>query len=195
MRHYEIRDTLHEPPTNDKCQISGYTWFSDKSSNKKVGFGPTFCFRRMYKQNQSLVKLLEPVISALGYEMWGIEYFTRGHGSLLRIYIDNETGITVDDCERVSHQVTGVLDVYDPIQGSYHLEVSSPGLDRPLFTLDQFRRFKGHKAQVKLRSKLDGRRNFTGAIGEVKQDTIVLLDRDESYTIPVDLIEKARLAE
>lgn len=160
-----------------------------------MGFGPTFCFRRMYKQNQSLVKLLEPVISAMGYEMLGIEYFTRGHGSLLRIYIDNEAGISVDDCERVSNQVTGILDVNDPIHGSYNLEVSSPGLDRPLFTLEQFRRFKGHRAQVKLRSKLDGRRNFTGEIGAVEPDRVVLHDRDERYTIPADLIEKAHLAE
>ena len=149
----------------------------------------------MYKQNQSLVKLLKPVISAMGYEMLGIEYFTRGHGSLLRIYIDNEAGITVDDCERVSHQVTGILDVNDPIPGSYNLEISSPGLDRPLFTLEQFERFKGHIAQVKLSAKLDGRRNFTGKIGAVERDRVVLDDRDESYTIPADLIEKAHLVE
>jgi len=160
-----------------------------------VGFGPTFCFRRMYKQNPILVKLLEPVISAMGYEMLGIEHLDRGHGSLVRVFIDNEAGITVDDCERVSHQVTGILDVNDPIQGSYHLEVSSPGLDRPLFTLEQFRRFQGHKAQVKLHSKLDGRKNFKGEIGAVGDGSIILNEGDGIFTIPADMIEKAHLAD
>lgn len=147
----------------------------------------------MYKQNSILVKLLEPVISAMGYEMLGIEYLARGRGSLVRIFIDNESGITMDDCERVSRRITGILDVNDPIQGSYNLEVSSPGLDRPLFTLEQFRRFQGHKAQVSLRSKLEGRRNFTGEIGEVMDDSIVLNDREGIITIPADMIDKAHL--
>ena len=147
----------------------------------------------MYKQNSILVKLLEPVISAMGYEMLGIEHLARGHGSLVRVFIDNEAGITVDDCERVSHQVTGILDVNDPIQGSYHLEVSSPGLDRPLFTLEQFKRFQGHKAQVRLRAKLEGRRNFTGEIGVVEHDSIILNDGEGIITIPADMIEKAHL--
>ena len=158
-----------------------------------MGFGPTFCFRRMYKQNQSLVNLLEPVISAMGYEMLGIEYFPRRHGSQLRIYIDNETGITVADCERVSHQVTGVLDVNDPIHGTYDLEVSSPGLERPLFTLEQFNRFRGHKVQLKLHSKLDGRRHFTGEIGEVDQEKIILHEGENEFSIPADMIDKAHL--
>ena len=149
----------------------------------------------MYKQNQTLVKLLEPVITAMGYEMLGIEYFARGHGSLVRVFIDNEAGIRVDDCEQVSHQITGVLDVNDPIPGAYHLEVSSPGLDRPLFTLDQFRRFQGHRAQVHLRSKFQGRRNFTGEISAVQEDSIILRESDGDITIAADLIEKARLAE
>ena len=160
-----------------------------------MGFEPTFCFRRMYKQNQNLVKLLEPVISAMGYEMLGIEFFTRDHGSLLRVFIDNEAGITVDDCERVSHQITGILDVNDPIQGSYQLEVSSPGLDRPLFTMEQFKRFQGHKAQVRLSSKLDGRRNFKGEIGVVGNGSIILHEGDGIFTIPADMIEKAHLTE
>jgi ribosome maturation factor RimP len=148
----------------------------------------------MYKQNPILVKLVEPVISAMGYEMWGIEYFARGHGSLVRVFIDSESGITLDDCERVSRQVTGMLDVHDPIAGSYRLEISSPGLDRPLFTLEQFKRFQGHKVQIRLRSKVADRRNFSGEIGAVEAGSIVLHDRDEIVTIPADMIEKAHLA-
>ena len=82
----------------------------------------------MVKQNKKLVDLLAPVISAMGYEMLGVEQISQGKSSTLRIYIDKEGGINVDDCQRVSHQVTGVLDVNDPIKGAYHLEVSSPGV-------------------------------------------------------------------
>ncbi len=102
----------------------------------------------MYKQNQVLVELLQPVVSAMGYEMLGIEQIPQGRDSLVRVYIDSETGISLDDCERVSDQVTGVLDVEDPVKGSYRLEITSPGLDRPLFTLEQCRRYLGRPDPV-----------------------------------------------
>ena len=189
----ELRTPYTVIRIDDKRPISGYTWARNISGNNKVGFGPTFCFRLMYKQNRNLVNILEPVIVAMGYEMLGVEFYPQRTGSLVRIYIDNENGITIADCERVSHQVTGVLDVKDPIQGPYNLEVSSPGLERPLFTVAQFSRFMGHRAQVKLRSKLEGRRNFTGKISEVNADRVVLLENEAVYSIPVDLIEKAHL--
>jgi ribosome maturation factor RimP len=89
----------------------------------------------MHRQHNELIDLLEPVVTALGYEMLGIEYFKQKDGSMLRLYIDNDVGITIDDCTRVNNQVIGVLDVHDPIKEKYFLEISSPGLDRPLFTL------------------------------------------------------------
>jgi len=147
----------------------------------------------MYRQNLKLVSLVEPVISALGYEMLGVELHSMGHRKLLRIYIDSMNGISVDDCARVSNQLNGVLDVEDPVRGSYDLEVSSPGLDRPLFTLDHFRRFAGHRVQVQLYEKLDGRRRYQGEIGEVNENQIIIIDGDAKYSIPVDLIERARL--
>lgn len=161
----------------------------------KVGLEPIFCFGRMYKQNQNLVKLLEPVISAMGYEMLGIEMLSRGKGSLLRIYIDSEEGVMLVDCEQVSRQVTGVLDVHDPITGAYDLEISSPGFDRPLFTLEHFRRFKGFQAKVKLKSKLNGRINLLGEICSANKNSVVLQDKGESYEIPPDMIEKAHLVQ
>ncbi len=158
-----------------------------------MGLVPTFCFSHMYRQNPVLVALLEPVIQALGYEMLGIEHSPGGQGSLLRIYIDSEAGIKLEDCERVSEQVTGILDVKDPIRGSYHLEISSPGFDRPLFTLEHFRRFIGHRARMKLREKIAGRRRISGEITAVNQDSVEVKVEGMNYPIPADVIEKARL--
>jgi len=147
----------------------------------------------MYKQNRKIVELVEPVVSSMGYELWGLEYLSQGRYSLLRIYIDKPDGITLTDCEQVSRQVTGVLDVEDPIQGAYNLEVSSPGLDRPLFTLPQFARYTGSEVKVNLATKLDGRRKLTGRIIGT-QDNQVLLEVDgKEYKVPAEAIDNARL--
>ena len=159
----------------------------------RVGLAPTFCFRLMYKQNLDLVNLFNPVITAMGYELWGVEYIPKGKGSLLRIYIDNESGITLDDCARVSDQVAGVLDVNDPIRGRYDLEVSSPGMDRPLFTLEQFERYRGSEVRLRLRTKLDGRRNFNGRIDEVRDGMVRIIDEGNIYSIPGEDIDKANI--
>jgi ribosome maturation factor RimP len=147
----------------------------------------------MHARIQVLHRLLEPVISALGYELWGLELFSRGNRSLLRVYIDSGTGVSLADCERVSHQITGVLDVEDPIRGSYDLEVSSPGLDRPLFTVDQFRRYIDGEVRIRLKAKVMGRRNIIGTVEAVADELISLRVDGESVSVPVDFIEKARL--
>jgi ribosome maturation factor RimP len=147
----------------------------------------------MYRQNQTLVELLHPVISGMGYELWGVEQLPDGQSSLLRIYIEHDSGITLEDCERVSRQVTGVLDVEDPVAGSYRLEISSPGLDRPLFTLEQFSRFQGQQARVQLRQKFEERRRITGEIGPVEDDSVTIISDGNEYTISAGLIEKANL--
>jgi len=159
-----------------------------------VGLVPIFCFRRMYRQNRHLVELLDPVIQALGYEMLGIEHVHRGHQSLLRIYIDNESGIRLDDCERVSHQVAGLLEVHDPIKGAYTLEVSSPGFDRPLFTLEHFRRFIGHPVRMQLHEKTEGRRKLIGTITAVHEDSVGVNMEGTEYLVRADNIDKAHLA-
>jgi ribosome maturation factor RimP len=138
--------------------------------------------------------LLEPAVNALGYELLGIEYMPQGRHSLLRMYIDAEDGIGLEDCERVSHQVSGILDVEDVVHGQYTLEVSSPGLDRPLFTQDHFRKYLGQTVKLRLSSPLDGRRKFSGVISAVEDDDAVVVTVDnETVTIPWNLIEKANL--
>lgn len=130
---------------------------------------------------------------ALGYELWGIELLPDGKDSLLRVYIDHEAGIKLEDCERVSRQVVGVLDVEDPIPGSYRLEVSSPGLDRPLFNLEQFGRFRGSRAQVQLRQKIRERRRIKGEIGLVSDESVTMSCDGDEWVIAESMIEKANI--
>lgn len=141
----------------------------------------------------ALQTLLEPSVTALGYQLWGVEYLAQGRSALLRIYIDADDGITVEDCARVSHQVSGVLDVEDPIAGEYRLEVSSPGMDRPLFRLEQFAQAAGDTVKLKLRMNYEGRRNFKGRLVGVEEDEVVLLVDDHEYLFPLGDIEKANV--
>ena len=158
-----------------------------------MGLVPTFYFRHMIKQNQVLLELLQPVISAMGYELWGIEHTSQEAIPVLRVYIDREQGITVDDCARVSHQITGVLEVNDPIKGAYNLEVSSPGLERPLFSSEHFDRFIGYAVKIKLREKHEGKRNISGNIQGVHEGMITISVADDEYTVNEDNIDKAHL--
>lgn len=137
--------------------------------------------------------LIEPVVLALGYELVGIEYLPQGKHSLLRVYIDAEDGITVDDCSRVSHQLSGLLDVEDVIKGHYSLEISSPGLDRPLFTVEHFQRFTGQEAKIKLSVPINGRRRLQGKLCGVKDDAILIETDGEQLLIPLDSLDKANL--
>ncbi|MEW6354478.1 MAG: ribosome maturation factor RimP [Pseudomonadota bacterium] len=139
-------------------------------------------------------QVIEPVVTALGYELVGVEYASQGRAPVLRIYIDSADGISLDDCQRVSHQVSGVLDVENPIQGRYDLEVSSPGLDRPLFNAQDFARFAGQRAKIQLHAPLNGRRNFTGVLHGVRDDCVVIEDSGAEFALPLSGIDKARLA-
>jgi ribosome maturation factor RimP len=147
----------------------------------------------MNAQVQALYRLLEPVIADAGYELWGMEHIPGPGRSLLRLYIDSAAGITLADCEQVSRRVTGVLDVEDPLPGPYDLEVSSPGLDRPLFTLAQFQRYRGREVRLRLRDRVAGRRRIAGRIDRIAGDSVEILDGDERFVIPADAIERARL--
>jgi ribosome maturation factor RimP len=143
---------------------------------------------------KQLEDILRPVVEGLGYEFWGIEYRSQGYQSLLRVFIDDvENGIGVDDCEKVSRQVSGVMDVEDPIQTEYTLEVSSPGMDRPLFRPEQYQAFVGHQVQIRLRMAFEGRRKFQGLIKGVEGDDIVVVVDDHEYLLPFDSIEKAQI--
>lgn len=147
----------------------------------------------MYRQNQALLDLLEPEVATIGYELLGLELTQNGNGSILRVYIDKEGGVVVDDCVAVSHQLTGILDVEDPISGHYDLEVSSPGLDRPLFTIEQYNKFIGETVKVKLYEKHNGRKRFIGVLNAVDDEEVVIICEDEEYKVPFRLIERARL--
>jgi ribosome maturation factor RimP len=140
-----------------------------------------------------LTILLQPLVEDLGYEFVGLERSSNPKNPVLVVYIDTPDGIAEEDCERVSREVAALLDVEDPIPGQYRLEVSSPGLDRPLFTLKHFEQFTGEVAQISLYAPQDGRRKFKGEIlgtdvGQVK------IDQDGvEVTLPLDNIAKARL--
>ncbi|XKE45792.1 ribosome maturation factor RimP [Halomonas organivorans] len=147
----------------------------------------------MATKDAALHALIEPVVSSMGFELWGIDYLSQGKHSRLVIYIDHEDGVSVDDCADVSRQVSAVFDVEDPIAGEYRLEVSSPGMDRPLFTLDQFARYAGHQVAVKLRVPFDGRRKFQGLLAGVEGDEVLVRLGDEEYCFPIESIDQARV--
>jgi len=141
-----------------------------------------------------LNELLAPAIADLGLELVGIEFSTSAGGSLLRVYIDEpERGVTIDDCERASREISALLDVNDPVAGRYTLEVSSPGLERPLFTLEHFERFIGEQAKITVNLPLDGRRRFQGAIRSVDGDRITIDQDGTPVAIAHANIAKARL--
>lgn len=146
-------------------------------------------------QRTDLEALFGPTLEAMGYELVGVEYQGGGRSGLLRLYIDSPQGITLDDCERVSHQASGLLDVADPIPGQYRLEVSSPGLDRPLFRPEHYRRFTGRRIRLRLRLPLNGRRKFDGVIERVTDDRVLIRREDEPRELELgfDEIEKANL--
>jgi ribosome maturation factor RimP len=144
--------------------------------------------------DQKLRQLIQPVVEALGCELWGLELQTGGKTKLLRIYIDRgEDGTGIEDCERVSRQSSAVLDVEDAINGEYILEVSSPGLDRPLYELGQFEQYIGEDISLRLRFPFEGRRNFKGRLTAVDGDEIAVVVADHEFLFPVEGIEKANV--
>ncbi|HKI75552.1 MAG TPA: ribosome maturation factor RimP [Pseudomonadales bacterium] len=142
---------------------------------------------------EELKGLIEPVVEGLGFELWGLEYRAHGKSASLKVYIDAESGIDVDDCARVSRQVSAMLDVEDPISVQYTLEVSSPGMDRRLFTKEQFRAFEGSNVKVALRAPFEGRRRFTGLLCGMEDDDVVVRSGDEEYLLPFEEIDRANV--
>jgi ribosome maturation factor RimP len=141
-----------------------------------------------------LSKLIEPVVQELGCELWGIEKLQQGRQVVLKIYIESAEGINVDDCARVSRQVSAILDVEDPIPGEYMLEVSSPGVERRLFKPEHFNVCKGEKVQITLRQAFDGRRKFKGLLcGLEDEEVVIRVDDAQEIVLPMDSIERARV--
>ncbi len=146
-------------------------------------------------RQDGLYALLEPAIVAMGYELVGIEHIQSGT-PVLRVYIEQAEGVSVDDCARVSHQISGILDVEDPIPGNYALEVSSPGVERPLFRSEHYERFTGERIHLQTRCPdvLSGRRKYKGVIMACEAGVVrLLLDDGEEESFPVEQIARAHL--
>ena len=142
---------------------------------------------------QKLNELLQPLVEDLGYEFIGLEYNPNPKHSLLRIYIDHENGVGIQDCETVSRETAALLDVKDPIKSHYNLEVSSPGLDRPLFTPAHFSEFIGSEVQINLFAPQDGRRKFSGPILSAGESSVNIEQDGSEVTLDYDNIAKAKL--
>ncbi|HCM62912.1 MAG TPA: ribosome maturation factor RimP [Morganella sp. (in: Bacteria)] len=141
---------------------------------------------------QKLTEMVTAPVEALGFELVGLE-FIRGRVSTLRIYIDSDEGITVDNCADVSHQVSAVLDVEDPITVVYNLEVSSPGMERPLFTAEHYQRFTGEEASLTLRIAMQNRRRWQGIIKAVDGEMITVTVDGKDEVFALGNIQKANL--
>ncbi len=136
---------------------------------------------------------LASLVNAMGYEFVGCELQRQGRGSVLRIFIDNENGITLTDCSNVSRQVSAMLDVDDPVQGQYTLEISSPGINRPLFEMSHYQKYIGSHVKVRIQASINGRRNFAGVLQRVGEMNIYLLVDEEEIMLPFSEIEKANI--
>jgi len=138
--------------------------------------------------------LIEPVVEGMGYEVVDIEYRPHPTDGLLRIYIDGPNGIVLEDCSAVSLQISSVLDVEDPIPGQFNLEISSPGMDRPLRKVADFERFTGSTVKIKLTvPTLEGQRNFTGKLKGIENEDVILEMDGETHYLALDSIDKARI--
>ena len=142
---------------------------------------------------QRLNEMLQPLVEELGYEFVGLEYNSNPKHSVVRIYIDRENGVAIEDCERVSRETAALLDVKDPIKSHYNLEVSSPGLDRPLFTLAHFSEFEGQEVKISLFAPQDGRRKFQGLILGVNEGSVSIDQDGSDVALDFNSIAKARL--
>ena len=147
----------------------------------------------MASKEQQMLTMLEPTVAALGFELWGVEHISQGRHSVLRVYIDSVNGIGVEDCAAVSHQVSAILDVEDPIAGEYTLEVSSPGMDRLLFKFEQFPAYVGQQIELRLRTPFEGRRKFKGVLKGIEGEDVVVQVDDHEYLLPYSAIDKARV--
>lgn len=145
----------------------------------------------MQRASPAIVEIVSPVVTGLGYEFIGAEFGQAENGQTLRVYIDKSEGIVLDDCAVVSRQLNAVLDVEDTIKSAYQLEVSSPGIDRPLFTEEQFRDQLKEVIRVKMADGVDGRRNFKGELVAVNTGVVTVEVDGLDYDLPLDDIDQA----
>ncbi|MFT6985442.1 MAG: ribosome maturation factor RimP [Psychromonas sp.] len=147
----------------------------------------------MASLEERLTAMFKPNVEDLGYELVGIEYIRAGKHSTLRVYIDHENGILVDDCAAVSREISALMDVEDPITNEYTLEVSSPGLERPLFSADQYAAFIGSEVKVQLRMPIQNRRRWKGVIASVEGEIICVNVDGTEERFALSNIQKANI--
>lgn len=147
----------------------------------------------MKLDSDSLESLLVPTVQGLGFTLWGVELRSSQKHAYLKIFIDHEAGITVDNCSEVSHQVSGVLDVEDPISMPYTLEVSSPGVERPLMKVEHFEKYIGKEVKVRLSWAVKNRKNLIGTLTEVSKEDITINSDGEKIEFPFNAIKRANL--
>jgi len=140
-----------------------------------------------------IAELIKPTILSMGYELWGLNVGQQNNSLKFTLYIDSVNGINIDDCEKVSNQITHLLDTEEVCGSEYVLEVSSPGFDRILITKEHFDRYLKEKVKVKLKWLVNNRKNIKGVIKEVTDDCVIIDDENESYEIKYDSIDSARL--
>lgn len=141
----------------------------------------------------ALQNLIKKTVEGLGYMLWGYEYRPHSESALLRIFIEKDEGISVEDCATVSRQIGAVLDVENIIPVAYILEVSSPGMDRVLFTADQYQEYIGELIKIRTRSPIEERRNFKGSLIKADENTVVIKVDNTEFEIPFESIDRARL--
>ena len=141
---------------------------------------------------EQLIEMLETTVERLGFELADLELLEGTHG-LLRLFIDNEAGISLEDCEAVSRQVSALLDVEDPVSGDYSLEVSSPGLNRRLVKAEHFERFAGENVKVKLKRLFEGRRNYKAKLIGYEEPNVILQEGQQKFLVPLQEIDTARV--
>ena len=147
----------------------------------------------MAQSLKHLWDLFEPVVTGMGYQLVEIEYLPNPKYGVLRLFIDKEEGVQVEDCSAVSRQISAVIDVGDPVSGHYNLEVSSPGLDRPLRLAEDFVQFSGEVAKIKTSMPFEGQRNFKGLLKGMEEDLVIVECEDKEVRLPITAIDKARL--
>ena len=142
---------------------------------------------------QEVRQVVDPFLESQGLELVDLEYQRGSQGWVLRIYLDREGGVSLDDCAGISHEVGAVLEVKDLIPSAYILEVSSPGLTRPLKKPEDFNRFRNQMVKIKLYEPLDGRRNFKGTLLGLEGDRVRVEAEQQVYELPLQRIAKANL--
>ncbi len=148
----------------------------------------------LYRDPFGIVPIVEPVVSGMGYQFWGLDCQTGRHTAQVRVYIDGDKGVTLDDCSQVSEQLSAVLDVEDPIHMPYTLEISSPGINRLLFSIDQMQDAVGSKVRIKTSWPIEGRRNFNGFLEGVEPEHVrIRMQDDASFQVPLNAVRNVKL--